>query len=203
MKRSSLRRRTPLRSAPVRMPDRSGLPHVGPAGPLRQPKRDVLASGGMSLLTQPKRRGISLASREQRASIDGRCCVVCGSPDVMAMHVIDRSLGGCDDALCVVLSQPGSMSGGSFNYLCHREPLDLPSEDVAHMASELRAASAVDAADATDAILAEIRSFTALLEQRLEPLRSVWMAMEWWQSCDWSEEQFRAALAGWRERMAE
>lgn len=57
--------------------------------------------------TAGRRAPISPASRAQRAKVraEGRCRR-CGAPDsVTALHpahIIDRSLGGCDDPLCVI-----------------------------------------------------------------------------------------------------
>jgi hypothetical protein len=39
----------------------------------------------------------------QRAAVAGRTCIVCGSERrIDPAHLIPRSLGGCDDPLCVV-----------------------------------------------------------------------------------------------------
>ena len=42
------------------------------------------------------------ASAAQRKAVHGRACIVCEASPVDPAHVISRSLGGCDDALCVV-----------------------------------------------------------------------------------------------------
>lgn len=55
---------------------------------------------------KPRRRGISPASREQRAKVKGAVCRQCGNDIVHPAHVIDRSLGGCDDPLCVIALCP-------------------------------------------------------------------------------------------------
>lgn len=55
-----------------------------------------------------KRKAISTASQAQRQSIAGRCCIACGrhgtawDPPIDPAHLCPRSMGGCDDALCVV-----------------------------------------------------------------------------------------------------
>lgn len=41
------------------------------------------------------------ASKAQRAKVDGETCRRCGAPFVDPAHVVDRSLGGCDDEDCV------------------------------------------------------------------------------------------------------
>jgi hypothetical protein len=57
-----------------------------------------------------KRRPISPASAEQRAKVRGVACRNCGAHGVHPAHVVDRSIGGCDDPLCVLPLCPG----------CHR-----------------------------------------------------------------------------------
>lgn len=50
-----------------------------------------------------RRKAISPASPAQRLKVrEAGRCLICGMPNVVPMHVIDRSLGGCDDPLCVV-----------------------------------------------------------------------------------------------------
>jgi hypothetical protein len=77
MKRSPLQRRTPLRAkTPLRSDSRSYTPR--------------------------KRTAISPASKAQREAVRDRACLVCARTPVEPMHVVDRSLGGCDSPLCVV-----------------------------------------------------------------------------------------------------
>jgi hypothetical protein len=94
------------------------------------------------------------------------------------------------------------MSGGSFNYLCHKEADELlhgGHEDAEQMAGALAALGyAEDAAKATIALLVEIREVSARLDRSLDAIRPVWKAMEWWQSCDWGENELKAALADFR-----
>lgn len=82
MKRSPLQRRTPLSS-------RSSLERR----------------------TAPKRKPISPASKAQREKVKGSVCRSCGDELVHPAHVIDRSLGGCNDPLCVLPLCPS----------CHRD----------------------------------------------------------------------------------
>lgn len=49
-----------------------------------------------------KRPGISPASKEQRAKVRDAVSIVSGQPGCDPMHLVDRSLGGCDSPLCVV-----------------------------------------------------------------------------------------------------
>lgn len=50
-----------------------------------------------------RRRGVSPASDEQRRKVRDRCCVNCGGiAPCDPAHLCPRSLGGCDDADCVI-----------------------------------------------------------------------------------------------------
>lgn len=49
-----------------------------------------------------KPRAISPASPEQRDKVRDRACIVCAQGPCDPAHVIPRSLGGCNDPLCVV-----------------------------------------------------------------------------------------------------
>jgi hypothetical protein len=94
------------------------------------------------------------------------------------------------------------MSGGSFNYLCHKDAADLFASglgDAVDMADALAALGyAPDAAKETAALVAEARAAQARIDAKLERLQGVWKALEWWRSCDWSEQQFKRALAEYR-----
>lgn len=94
------------------------------------------------------------------------------------------------------------MSGGSFNYLCHKVASDLLQggrEDLEHMIDALAALGyAPDAARESATVLAEVRAVEVRLDAQLQRLSGVWRAMEWWQSCDTSEQDFKRALAEYR-----
>lgn len=57
-----------------------------------------------------KSRSISPASASQRKKCRGRACIVCRVEPAVPAHLVDRSLGGCDDPLCTVPLGP----------VCHR-----------------------------------------------------------------------------------
>lgn len=100
------------------------------------------------------------------------------------------------------------MSGGSFNYLCHTWDLADINEkrgDLEAMASELAGLGyAQDAARETEELLVMLRQWEVRATVRIERLREVWKAVEWWRSCDYSEDQVREALAEYRgERQEE
>lgn len=84
----SLQRRTPLRAKTELS---RSTPLTRGAGPQRK--------------SAPKRsRGISPATRAQRAAVEGRACVVCAAHPCHPAHLIDRSLAPSagDDVLAVV-----------------------------------------------------------------------------------------------------
>jgi Arc/MetJ family transcription regulator len=53
--------------------------------------------------TPLERKPFAPASAVQRAKVAGRRCLVCNAATrIDPAHLVPRSLGGCDDALCVV-----------------------------------------------------------------------------------------------------
>ena len=53
--------------------------------------------------TPLKRRAFAPASPAQRAKVAGLLCLVCNrATRIDPAHLVPRSLGGCDDALCVI-----------------------------------------------------------------------------------------------------
>ena len=74
MKRTSMRRRVPLR-----------------------------AKTKLARAKALQRTASMAVSERQRAAIAGRCCIVCGTDRrIDPAHLIPRSLGGCGEELCVV-----------------------------------------------------------------------------------------------------
>lgn len=94
------------------------------------------------------------------------------------------------------------MSGGSYNYLCHAWDLDKLLEqehDLQAMAARLAGLGwAKDAARETEELLVLLRQWQVAADVRVERLKDVWKAVEWWDSCDWSEDRVRSALAEYR-----
>lgn len=94
------------------------------------------------------------------------------------------------------------MSGGSYNYLCrtwdldrllgHRGELERMSERLAGLGY------AADAARETEELLVMLRQWENRAEVRVERLRDVWKAIEWWDSGDYGEERVKGALAEYR-----
>lgn len=94
------------------------------------------------------------------------------------------------------------MSGGSYNYLCDADIEDLlngKQVDLDEMSARLVGLGyAEDAARETEELILMLRQFKVRADVRLRRLRDVWHAVEWWDSCDYSEDQVRQALAKYR-----
>ena len=94
------------------------------------------------------------------------------------------------------------MSGGSYNYLCDSLNLyDLLTNrhNLQEMADDLTSLGyANDAAQETHELLASLNAADVRAGAAISRLSGVWKAKEWWRSCDWSEDQFREALAKYR-----
>jgi hypothetical protein len=94
------------------------------------------------------------------------------------------------------------MSGGSYNYLCRA--LDL--EDLLKQKADLESmferlaglGYAPEAAAETYQLLLSLRVMESRAEVHVQRLRDLWKAVEWWDSCDWSEDQVKEALAAYR-----
>mgnify|MGYP001593382905 CR=1 FL=1 len=94
------------------------------------------------------------------------------------------------------------MSGGSYNYLCWKSDLDellVQQHALRDMADRLAGLGyAQDAAAETEELLLMLRQWKIRAETRAKRLEHVWKAVEWWDSCDWSEEAVHKALAAYR-----
>lgn len=89
------------------------------------------------------------------------------------------------------------MSGGSYSYLYSKDIDELIhiQDEIQTMADDLsRLGYASDAALDTLAFLNFLRYDLARLAVMKERLSVVWKAMEWWQSCDTDEADFKQAL---------
>lgn len=94
------------------------------------------------------------------------------------------------------------MSGGSFNYLCEARDFDTlvrQSGSLEEMAAALSALGyAPDAARETEELLVQLRQWETRATVRVERLRDVWKAVEWFHSSDWGESRIHEALAAYR-----
>jgi hypothetical protein len=94
------------------------------------------------------------------------------------------------------------MSGGSFDYL--GTVFDLgglleKSHQLEPMRDRLAGLGyAKDAAMETEELIRTLRQFHVRIEVALQRLQPVWHAVEWWDSCDWSEASVKKALEDYR-----
>jgi len=87
------------------------------------------------------------------------------------------------------------MSGGSYNYLCHADASDI-GNNVADL--ELMAAARLDGINPDGHAAADTRevlTILAALEFAVRRLSDVWHAVEWRDSCDWSEDRMLEELS--------
>lgn len=93
------------------------------------------------------------------------------------------------------------MSGGSYNYLCYSdfEQLIERQGDLEAMSARLAGLGwAEDAARETEELIVLLRQWKVRAETRVERLKDVWHAVEWWDSSDYGEDQVRQAVATYR-----
>lgn len=88
------------------------------------------------------------------------------------------------------------MSGGSYNYLYSRELGDGGTvDDLRRAQRRLKELGYAD--DAAESVAVVLRMLEDA-EQKKATLDDVLQALEWWDSNDWSEDQFREALGKFR-----
>ena len=93
------------------------------------------------------------------------------------------------------------MSGGSYEYICFAEPDGLLEKkaEIQEMADRLAGLGyAQDAAKETMILLLTVRQFENRIKAMQERLSGVWKAVEWWDSCDTSEDGVLKALEIYR-----
>ncbi len=83
------------------------------------------------------------------------------------------------------------MSGGSYNYLyCHVNGLEAQRGDIEAMAGRLEKSGYYAPARATRNVLVMLDA----AERAAQALKDVWLAVEWADSSDWSEDQVRETV---------
>ena len=95
------------------------------------------------------------------------------------------------------------MSGGSFNYLCFKDPHEMfeRMDDIEQMADALAELGyADDAASETREFLLNLRVIKNRLSVAVNRLNGVWHDMEWWKSYDIGEDTFKKTLEEYREQ---
>lgn len=100
------------------------------------------------------------------------------------------------------------MSGGSFNYLCHKDAqqiMDGGLGDLREMAEALEDLGyyAKEPAERTRALYDRFNEVLNELDAEVQALAPVWKAKEWWQSCDWGADQFWKMVGAWEARQAD
>jgi len=93
------------------------------------------------------------------------------------------------------------MSGGSYNYLCYKEGIDIfeRREELKSMRDRLVELGYLDAAKETESVLLVMDSFEVRLQARLERMRDVWQAVEWWDNGDSGRDDVENAIEKYRE----
>lgn len=94
------------------------------------------------------------------------------------------------------------MSGGSYNYLCHRnthEFVDFIPDGFDQMVDRLVELGYEDAAEETEQIKLMANAFRVRMEIRIDRLRHVWKAVEWYDSCDSGMELVEQAMKKYRD----
>jgi hypothetical protein len=97
----------------------------------------------------------------------------------------------------------GLVSGGAYEYLCWAaddfDQLMSKRHQLREMAERLTGLPyARDAAIETERLAAAIDRLEIQVQVRAEALADVWRAVEWWDSCDWTEDRVHQALAKYR-----
>ncbi|MFF8299576.1 hypothetical protein ACF07M_30010 [Streptomyces globisporus] len=94
------------------------------------------------------------------------------------------------------------MSGGSYNYLyaaADLEDINGKRHTLREMADRLAELGyAQDAAAETEELLVMLQQWEIRAQVRSKRLAGVWKAIEWWDSCDSSEDDVKEALTKYR-----
>ena len=96
------------------------------------------------------------------------------------------------------------MSGGSYNYLCFADADEILNKlgVLEEMSDRLAGLGyADDAAEETQMLALQIRHIRNRLNASVKRLKSVWRAVEWWDSSDSSEDGVKAALEKYRQEI--
>jgi hypothetical protein len=93
-------------------------------GPRR--RRALKRRHALRRLTALERTQVAPTSAAQRAKVSGLRCLVCGAATrIDPAHLVPRSLGGCDDADCVVplcRTHHRAYDQGGLDLVAHLEP---------------------------------------------------------------------------------
>lgn len=99
------------------------------------------------------------------------------------------------------------MSGGSYDYACFVSDVeDILSKrsDIEQLCERLEGIPyASGPAGDLRALLNEVNELNSKAEKTLSALAGVMKGIEWWDSCDWSERQFREEVEEYMEKGTE
>jgi hypothetical protein len=97
------------------------------------------------------------------------------------------------------------MSGGSFNYLCHKDVEDIYEcrDEIKAMVEAFAEHGFKSAALATEEFLCLLENHHRVLTVRLNNLNDIWHAMEWFKSCDIGLDAVKEAVAKWEKTLGE
>lgn len=97
------------------------------------------------------------------------------------------------------------MSGGSFNYLCHKEAEDLFNHisDLENMRESLIKYGYEDIAKDTQRLIEYIKSAKCVIGTLKDMLEPVFHAIEWYESADYSKETMIEILEKYRRKELE
>ena len=93
------------------------------------------------------------------------------------------------------------MSGGSYNYLCHKESYDIHErkEELNQMRDRLIELGFADAAGETESVLLMLQSFEVRLQTRIDILKDVWRSVEWMDSGDSGLDSVERSVEKYRD----
>jgi hypothetical protein len=92
------------------------------------------------------------------------------------------------------------MSGGSYDYLCYKDPGDLINyiETLESMANRLQTLKCEDGAAETYDLIRIIKQSDMRISTIQKRLSDLWHAVEWFDSCDFGEEDVMEAINKYR-----
>lgn len=94
------------------------------------------------------------------------------------------------------------MSGGSYNYLCSRDPEELVhcEEAIEEMVNRLKELNCWDLAVSVETLHTACTIFLKALEDKQDDLQSVLHDVEWYDSCDIGLEELKGTIKKWYDK---
>jgi hypothetical protein len=91
------------------------------------------------------------------------------------------------------------VSGGSYNYLCYAEDISTLGDRVSDLQEMIARLAEIPGAEAARAASAQVLATMEHALRQAQDLHDVWHAVEWHDSCDWSEDQMLEAIQAFSE----